>query len=148
MLLVAAISFAGEMTEMKTVDVFHKQRPPALKTLEQVKPLLDKYQSEYNIVYHPIESDSTQRFIEKFDLPETHFPFAVVIDGKMAAKIDDRDVLFFEFPVFMHGIGRHEGNWSLADLETVLMDNSLLTDSITIPEHDHEQHEECEGNDG
>ena len=83
--------------------------------------------------------------ITQFGLPSTHFPFSVVINGKFTANIDDKVVSFVHFPLFMKGIGRHEGNWSIADLEKVLYDNSLLLEENILPTlEDDSNSSECE----
>jgi hypothetical protein len=44
----------------------------------------------------------------------------------------------------MKGIGRHEGNWAIADLEAVLKDNSLLAEKNILPELKEEKENEQE----
>ena len=68
-----------------------------------------------------------------------------MINGIFTAEIDDKIVSFVHFPEFMKGIGRHEGNWSISDLEAVLKDNSLLTEKNILPELNEEsEQEECD----
>jgi len=43
----------------------------------------------------------------------------------------------------MKGIGRHEGNWSMDDLDKVLKNNALLLDKNVLPESKHD--EPCPG---
>ncbi len=131
----------------KTIEVFHKNKKPSLKTLAQVKEVLSKYEVEYNVSYHLITAPETLPLIQKYNLPDTHFPFAVVINGKYSAKLDNQQIDFVHFPLFMHGIGRHEGNWSLIHLETALQNNALLISENILLEHPphHDDHEPCEG---
>ncbi len=138
-------SKAASSAQTPLIEVFHKNRPPSLQTLAKVNELLKYYKNTYEIKYHLITDKASERLIKKYGLPESHFPFAIVINGKTAAKIGDKIVLFYEFPTFMHGIGRHEGNWSLYELKKVLDDNSLLLEGHFIPDHDddHEEHPEC-----
>ena len=70
--------------------------------------------------------------IKKYNLPEIHFPFAVVVNGRSSAKINNIKIDFVHFPLFMHGIGKHEDNWSLENLKSVLIDNALLLDVKTV----------------
>lgn len=128
---------------MKKIEVFHKDKKPALKTLEKVNPFLENYKESYEISYYLITAPENADLIRKYRLPETHFPFAVVINGKYSAKIGDEKIDFVHFPHFMHGIGRHEGNWSLEQLEYVLTDNSLLLDENILPALDHDEDESC-----
>lgn len=127
------------------VQVFHKTREPALKTLAKVKPVLEKYKHLYHISYHVITHEDTAGMIKSYGLPGTHFPFAIFINGKSAMRSDDKNIVFFDFPEFMHGIGRHEGNWSVAALERALSNPSSLLSENLIPEHshDHGNHHEC-----
>lgn len=54
-------------------------------------------------------------------------------------------VVFIGFPFFMHGIGRHEGNWSLKNLETALINNTILLDKNPVIEHtENKEHSECQ----
>ncbi|MBC8313360.1 MAG: hypothetical protein H8E33_03860 [Candidatus Cloacimonetes bacterium] len=129
---------------MKTIEVFHKNKNPSLQTLEKVNVILMKYKDKYKISYHLITDSENMDLIEKYNLPETHFPFAIVINRKYSAKLEDEKIHFVHFPHFMHGIGRHEGNWSLADLETVLKNNLLLLDKNILPEREEDNNEPCE----
>lgn len=119
---------------MKTIDVFHKDKKPSLETLAKVKEILESYKDHYAISYYLITDPNHTGLIRKYNLPDTHFPFAVVIDGKFSARINNRKIDFVHFPTFMHGIGRHEGNWSLIDLAGVLADTTLLLPENVLPE--------------
>ena len=111
---------------MKTIEIFHKNKKPSLQTLEKTKSVLDKYKDKYKISFYVITDSANVNLIKKNNLPETHFPFAIVINGSFSATIRNQKIDFVHFPLFMQGIGRHEGNWSLKDLETALEDNSIL----------------------
>jgi len=90
-------------------------------------------------------NQQNQEIISRYNLPDTHFPFAVVINGKYSAEVEGKKIDFVHFPRFMHGIGRHEGNWSLEALEKVLRDNSLLLEENILPDIEHDDNEEeCE----
>ena len=125
-----------------TIEVFHKNKEPSLQTLEKTNSVLDKYKDDYEIYYYVITDSVNVDLIRKYNLPDTHFPFAIVINGSFSADINNNKIDFVHFPLFMHGIGRHEGNWSLDDLEAVLMDKSILLDKNVLSEEEHE-----EGND-
>lgn len=116
-----------------TIEVFYKEMPPSLQTLEMVNTVLAEFAGEYEIEYHVITDASTSELINLYSLPETHFPFAVAVNGKYTATIDGQDIFFVHFPLFMHGIGRHEGNWSMDLLRQVLADPSLLNEQNTLP---------------
>lgn len=118
----------------RKIDVFYKEKAPSLKTLARAKEVLKKYERKYAIKYFLIADPENSELIENYQLPATHFPFAVVINGIYSARIGAETVLFVEFPKFMAGIGRHEGNWSIINLEMVLEDNSLLLEENVIPE--------------
>jgi len=145
MLLTAPL--CAEALAEKSIDVFYKNKAPSLKTLEKVKAVLEKYRSEYTITYYLITDPANGDLIRKYKLPETHFPFAVLINEKYSAQIDKRTVHFFEFPLFIKGIGRLEGNWSMDDLGMVLQDNALLLATNVLPAADHKDHdhEHCPG---
>jgi len=127
------------------ISIFYKDKKPSQQVLEKINKLLEQFKDSYQINYYSIEDQKNTVIITKFGLPSTHFPFAVVINGKFTAKIDDKVVSFVHFPFFMKGIGRHEGNWSIADLEKVLIDNSLLLEEniLHILEEDSNS-SECE----
>lgn len=127
------------------ISIFYKDKKPSQQVLEKINELLEQFKDSYQINYYLIEDQKNTVVITKFDLPLTHFPFAVVINGKFTAKIDDKVVSFVHFPLFMNGIGRHEGNWSIADFEKVLIDNSLLLEEniLHILEEDSNS-SECE----
>ncbi|MBT3169613.1 MAG: hypothetical protein HN952_03160 [Candidatus Cloacimonetes bacterium] len=130
---------------LKTIDVFHKNKKPSLQTLEKTNTILNKYKGEYEIAYYVITDSNNVELLQKYNLPGTHFPFAIVINSNFSAKINHKKIDFVHFPLFMHGIGRHEGNWSLADLETVLMDNTLLLETNILPNisENHDDDEPC-----
>lgn len=131
-LTLISVTFAQE-SKMPDIDVFFKEQKPSQKVIAEINKILDKYKNSYKINYILITDSANAGIIEKFGLPSTHFPCAVVINGKFTAKIGEKTVSFVHFPDFMKGIGRHEGNWSVADLEAVLKDNALLADKNILP---------------
>lgn len=127
-----------------TIDVFHKEMPPSLQTLEATNAVLAEFSDEYEIAYHLITDTASSELIRQYNLPGTHFPFAITVNGKYSAAISGETIYFVHFPVFMHGIGRHEGNWSLDHLKQVLGDTSLLIDENIPPVLDEsEETTEC-----
>lgn len=140
--LPVSLLLAGE-TPISTIEVFHKSMPPALETLEQTNAVLDQFVDGYEITYHLITDSATADLIQRYNLPDTHFPFAVVINGRYSAVIDGCKIDFVHFPLFMHGIGRHEGNWSMEYLEKALNDNTLLMDENILPVPDEEGDTQC-----
>lgn len=150
--LILAIILASLSTAILAADtgkpvlrVFYKNKRPSQKTLAKINETLDKFRDRYVIHYHDIEDEANRGLIHSLGLPSTHFPVAVVIEGKFTAQFGDRIASFVHFPSFMHGIGRHEGNWSISDLEAALQDNSLLLDENILPELEEGHTEgECE----
>jgi hypothetical protein len=130
-----------------TVDVFHKDRPPALKALAKTDSILAEYSGQFEIAHHLITDEETEPLIKKFGLPSSHFPFAIVINGNFSAMVGDEKIDFVHFPLFMHGIGRHEGNWSMEHLELVLRDTTLLMEKSVLPVLDEEEDTKCPGED-
>lgn len=116
-----------------TIDVFYKQMEPSLETLARVDSVLAEFEDEYTVTYHIITDPGSAEIIQQYNLPETHFPFAVVVNGKYTASINDEIIYFVHFPLFMKGIGRHEGNWSMQALSRILSDNSLLNEENSLP---------------
>lgn len=112
----------------KSIEIFHKNKPPALQTLEGIKPILSKYEDQYEISYYDIDDPKNIPLTEKAGLPKAHCPFAIVINGKFSAKIDDKIIDFLFFPDYMSIMERHLGNWSKESFEKVLADNNLLSD--------------------
>ena len=134
--------FAGE-TSISTIDLFYKSMPPSLETLEETNTVLPDFTDDFEITYHLITDSASADLIQEYNLPDTHFPFAVVINGRYSAMIDDEKIDFVHFPLFMHGIGRHEGNWSMEYLELVLTDVTLLMDENIPPVLDEEGDTPC-----
>lgn len=144
LLLMLSISpVSSEEAFIKTIEVFHKNMDPSIETLEETNAVLGNFQEEYEITFHLITDSATTDLILKYNLPDTHFPFAVVINGRYSAMIGDEKIDFVHFPQFMHGIGRHEGNWSMEHLELVLNDNTLLMDENIQPVLDDEGDSAC-----
>ncbi len=115
------------------IQVFYKEKQPSMKTLEKVKAFLEEYQGRYDIQYIRITDPENESLIKSLGLPTEHFPFALAIDQKTSARIDGKTIVFAHFPDFMHHIGKHQGNWTLAHLVKVLNDNSLmLADNPTV----------------
>ena len=121
------------ITSLNTVDVFYKEMPPSLQTLEMVNTVLSEFADEFEIEYYLITDTSSSELIQQYNLPGTHFPFAVAVNGKYCATINEEVIYFVHFPLFMHGIGRHEGNWSMDLLRRVLTEASLLNEQNTLP---------------
>lgn len=133
------------VVSISTVEVFHKEMPPSLETLEYTNTILTQFEDEYEITYHLITDSASAGLIERYNLPDTHFPFAVVINGWFSALINGEKIDFVHFPLFMYGIGRHEGNWSMEFLELVLNDNTLLMNENILPVLDEEGDTPCPG---
>lgn len=145
-LLVGVMTTLMIAEEKMEVSVFYKERQPSQKVLIRVDSLLVKYQEKYDISYYNIEDEKNAGVITKFGLPETHFPFAIAIDGKYTAEVDGVKVHFVHFPVFMQGIGRHEGDWTIIDLQKVLDNILLLNDENVLPKLDESSFEtKCDG---
>ena len=134
--------FAGE-TSISTIEIFYKSMPPSLETLEETNTVLEDFTDDFEITYHLITDSVSSDLIQKYNLPDTHFPFAVVINGRYSASIGEEKIDFVHFPLFMHGIGRHEGNWSMEYLELVLNDIALLMDENIQPVLDEEEDSSC-----
>ena len=133
---------SGEAS-ISTIEVFYKNMFPSLETLYRTIEVLDHFSDEYEITYHLITDSATADLIQQYNLPDTHFPFAIVINGRYSTVIDGEKIDFVHFPFFMHGIGRHEGNWSMEYLELVLNDNTLLMDENILPVLDEEGDTPC-----
>ena len=116
-----------------SIMVFYKNRKPSLAVLDEVKKAFESTDKDFEIEYLDIEDAKNLPVIADLGLPSGHFPFAVVIDGKYTAKIGDDILSFVHFPLFMKGIGRHEGNWSMDHLKMVLKDSSLLHEINVLP---------------
>jgi hypothetical protein len=141
------ISSAGSEQESKTgtIDIFYKNKKPSQQVLTEINKVVERNENSYTVSYYLITDPENSEIISKYGLPSTHFPVAVVINGIFTAEIDEKTVSFVHFPEFMKGIGRHEGNWTIAYLEAVLKDNSLLSDENILPELSEEgEHGECE----
>ena len=135
---------AFPITAPNTVDVFYKEMPPSLQTLETVNTVLSEFPDQFEIAYHLITDTTSSELIQLYNLPGTHFPFAIAVNGKYSAAINSETIYFVHFPIFMHGIGRHEGNWSMDHLKQVLADTSLLIDENILPVLDEsEETTEC-----
>ncbi len=131
---------------VNSVDVFYKEYPPSLETLEQTNEVLGEF-TDFEITYHIITDSASADLIQLYNLPDTHFPFAVIVNGRYSAMIEGEKIDFVHFPLFMQGIGRHEGNWSMTHLRMVLSDTSLLMDENTLIELDESGETECLGED-
>ncbi len=140
LVLMVASTIFGQESKIATVDVFYKNKKPSQQALAEINKVVENYEKTYTVSYYLITDPSNSEIISKYGLPSTHFPVAVVIDGIFTAEIDDKIVSFVHFPEFMKGIGRHEGNWSISDLEAVLKDNSLLAEKNILKS----EQEECD----
>ena len=138
-IILLIISAFAEKEMLNRIEVFHKSKKPSMQTFARVRRVLAKYKDEYEIVSYDIDDSLNIELIQKYNLPDTHFPFAVVINGKFSAQINENKIDFVHFPKFMRGIGRHEGNWSLVDLEAVLQDKSLLLEENILPVLEHKE---------
>ncbi len=144
-LLLICLASILSASEKLSISVFYKEKKPSQQVLAKVDSLLNNYLDSYQVQYYNIEDTKNTAVINELGLPATHFPFAIVIDGKFTAEIEDKTISFIHFPLFMKGIGRHEGNWSLDDLQKVLENNKLLADENILPVLAEENEEsECE----
>jgi hypothetical protein len=143
-LLFYVVSILNAFNKSK-ISVFYKEMKPSQQVLTRVDSLLNNFLDSYNVQYYNIEDTENISIIKKLGLPDTHFPFAIVIDGKFTTNILGKTISFIHFPLFMKGIGRHEGNWSLEELQQVLESNNLLADENILPILDEEIEDiECE----
>ena len=143
LLSMSALQALPVETQVNCIDVFYKEMPPSLETLEQVDSVLAEFSDEWVIGYHIITDTASVDLIRLYNLPDTHFPFAVVINGRYSAMVGGEKIDFVHFPLFMHGIGRHEGNWSMTLLRQVLDDPSLLMEENHLEELDDSGETEC-----
>lgn len=145
LLALAATAFAElAATEKPVIDVFYKNRNPSLMVLEKALPVLMGFSARYDIQLHCITSAEEAGLIAHYGLPETHFPFAVVVDGHYTARLDGRETHFVHFPMFLRGIGRHEGDWYVSDLERMLNGEGEWLDNALPVIEDDEEHGEGE----
>ena len=145
LLIVSSLSAGCGDDSAGTVDLFHKNKPPALEALAKTDSILSVYGGKFEIVHHLISDEATAPLIEKFGLPSSHFPFAIVINGNFSAMVENKKIDFVHFPLFMAGIGRHEGNWSMEHLVRVLSDTTLLMEKSVLPVLDEEGDSKCPG---
>jgi len=144
-ILVLIITSSLAALEKTRVSIFYKEKPPSQQVLVRVDSILAEYTEACQVNYFNIEDPASAVEIKKLGLPQTHFPFAIAVNDKFTAEISGKTVSFVHFPLFMHGIGRHEGNWSLPDLQMVLEDNTLLSQDNILPVLDAENEtSECE----
>jgi hypothetical protein len=127
----------------RQIDIFYKNRLPSLQTLAEVLPVIVDQSDRYSIRLHEITNPSTKELICQYNLPDTHFPFAVVVNGHFSGVAEGRQFDFVHFPLFMEGIGRHEGNWSLEDLNLILENPDLLLERNIPPEPLGKEDEPC-----
>jgi len=141
---VLILIFSCKDNNNTTVEVFYKNKTPSLKTLEKVNITLEDFKDIYLITYYEITDTESMEIIQRYNLPDTHFPFAVLINGKYSIEIKSKKIDFVHFPIFMHGIGRHEGNWSLEDMRVALENPHLLLEENTLPILEEDENEtEC-----
>lgn len=110
----------------RQVEIFYKPFAPSQKTLKMIEQVLENYADSLVIKKYGILDPASMPVIKKYGLPETHFPFALILDGSFSAEIDGKKIDFVEFPLEMKGIGRHEGNWSIPHLKQVLIHPELM----------------------
>ncbi len=135
MLALATMIFGLEGNpDSDRIDIFYKNKTPSLRVMERALPVVMEYADRYSIEMHEITSPETEPLIDKYNLPETHFPFAVVVNGHFSLQVDERQADLLHFPRFMHGIGRHEGNWSLDDLRHALEHPEMLIETNVPPQ--------------
>ena len=87
-----------EAKSIDTIEVFHKNKEPSLQTLEKANAVLDKYKDNYEVFYYVITDSVNVDLIRKYNLPDTHFPFAIVINGSFSAEINNNKIDFVHFP--------------------------------------------------
>lgn len=112
--------------EENMIEIIYKNKAPSLETFETVMKFLEPYSKNYKIVPVIMTDPENADLMEQRRLPTEHFPFAIAINGMTSAKIDDEIIILAHFPDFMHHIGRHQGNWTLDHLATVLKQPELL----------------------
>ena len=99
--------------EKAIISIFYKNKKPSQQVLEKVNKLLEQFKDLYQINYYLIEDQKNMGVITKFGLPATHFPFSVVINGKLSATIDNKLVSFIHFPLLKYcsmGFPTHDLN--------------------------------------
>jgi hypothetical protein len=105
---------------------FCKVKENSLNTLEQVRPFLENFSNDFDIRYLSMTEAENEEILKMLGFPIEHFPFGIAIKGKTSALINGDTIIFANFPDFMHHLGKHPGNWTLAHLEAVLNDTGML----------------------
>ncbi|MFP4547235.1 MAG: hypothetical protein ACLFQM_03830, partial [Fidelibacterota bacterium] len=134
-----SVLFAAGQPE---ILIFYKEKEPSQRVLARVDSVLNEFRDSCQIKYYNVMDEENKELAIELGLPQPHLPFAVVINGKFTAKIDDELISFVYFPLFMKGIGRHEGNWSMDYLMMVLENNELLYDKNILPSNKHNEDDE------
>lgn len=119
-------SKGSENSEKPVVQVFYKVKENSLNTLEQVRPFLENFSNDFDIRYLSMTEAENEEILKMLGFPIEHFPFGIAIKGKTSALINGDTIIFANFPDFMHHLGKHPGNWTLAHLEAVLNDTGML----------------------
>ncbi len=118
-----------ETDDQILIEVFYKDMPPSLETLEQVRHFLEDYQEAYRVEFLLMTDPENEKRMTSLGYPDEHFPFGLAIDGKTSAEMDGEIIVFGNFPDFMHHVDRHQGNWTLEHLGKVLQKPRLLRES-------------------
>jgi hypothetical protein len=117
---------AAGIQPVGSVEVFYGNDLPSLETFDLTSDLLEGYQGIYRVDYHLISDPWPLHLLERYGIESQELEFAVAVNGSCEALIEGDTVEFRDLPARMHGTGGPEGDWTLAQLEAVLRDTSLL----------------------
>lgn len=115
-----------DLNNKTLIQIFYKKQKPSLEAYNKIKSFLEPFAGDCKIQYLLISEPDNKKLMKDLGFYPDHFPIGIAINGKTSANIDGDIITFANFPVFMHHIGRHPGNWTLNHLKKALKNPTLL----------------------
>ena len=101
------------------VEIISLDHAPIRPAVQEVLGLVAEYGDKVMVQSYNFDTPEGAAFAEEHDLTE-HTPIAIFVNGETRFEVDGRTVKFYSFPQG-EGTGMvAEGVWTMADLRTVL----------------------------
>jgi hypothetical protein len=132
-LMTLASLLQAEEAEKLSVLLLSKKEATAKGILEKVKAILPEFRDSIEVRCLDIEDEANYDLLMDYFPVVLDYPFAIAVDGCIAAMIDENMIEFLGYPHGTENAGDYEGNWKFEDLRAVIKDPGLLWADIWLP---------------
>lgn len=125
-MLVLCVGFLGFLTPAHAagpvnVEILYMNHGPMQPVLRDLKELLAGYSGKVAVQWFDVDLAAGKSFMEEKKI-RGHVPLLILVNGEKQFKTTGREVTLQGFPTGAGPFSSVEGNWAVADLQSILND--------------------------